>query len=310
MSTATLPRGLLREVTDEEIRTYQEEGVVALRQILAPEWIEVLAKGIDEAIYSQWDTPDMAAYDATQQAKDVVAAGGQVLTDPRAEAIDNPGRFLTMIGAWTINDKIREVALHSPLGYIAGRLMQAHKVNYYDDQTLIKEPGTKEYTAFHTDEPYYSLSGEQVCGMWVSPDYVDENSSAMRYVRGSHKWGSFFLPNVFVSQASMDDILGTKSFDDDHVRLPDIEGHPEEYDIVTYPSEPGDVIVHHSNLIHGSGPNYNPNATRRAVSFRYTGDDVRYRFNRGAPPQPHQKHSLKDGDVMDCDQFPVVWREA
>jgi len=34
------------------------------------------------------------------------------------------------------------------------------------------------------------------------------------------------------------------------------EGNSEAYDIVTCSSNPGDVIVHHSRLVHGSGPNY------------------------------------------------------
>jgi hypothetical protein len=90
--------------------------------------------------------------------------------------------------------------------------------------------------------------------------------------------------------------------------LPDIEGNEGDYDIVTIPSEPGDVIVHHSNLIHGSKPNYDTTAPRLAGSFRYTGDDVRYKFHPSAPPQPHHDHTLSDGDPIDCDQFPVVWR--
>ena len=64
--------------------------------------------------------------------------------------------------------------------------------------------------------------------------------------------------------------------------------------------------MHHSRLIHGSGPNYSGRA-RRAGSFRYTGDDVRYRFQKMAPPQPHHHHSLKDGDPIESSMFPRVW---
>ncbi|MEQ8827756.1 MAG: phytanoyl-CoA dioxygenase family protein, partial [Parvibaculum sp.] len=177
-----------------------------------------------------------------------------------------------------------------------------------DDQTLTKEPGTREYTAFHTDEPYYHLHGDQVCGMWVSPDIVTEESGAMRYVRGSHRWGTYFRPNSFVNQQTLGELLDPSLDDDAQVHLPDIEGNEGDYDIVTYPSNPGDVLVHHSNLIHGSKPNYLGDRARRAVSFRYAGDDVTYHFHKSAPPQPHHRHALKDGDVLDCDQFPVVWR--
>jgi ectoine hydroxylase-related dioxygenase (phytanoyl-CoA dioxygenase family) len=294
--------GLLRHVTDSEIDEYEANGVVHLEAILPAQWLALLAAGLDEVFYAQWGQYDVQ-YDATQTATDIKAAGGAVLTDERAEAIQRGGKFLTAISSWTYNDRIRRVALESPLAAIAGALFRADKVNYYDDQVLIKEPGSKEYTAFHTDEPYYHLSGLQVCGIWVSPDVVGPDNSPMRYVRGSHKWGSFFRPNGFVSQDATYE-------SEELVPLPDIEGNEQDYDIVTVLSEPGDVIVHHSNLIHGSQPNYDETLARRAGSFRYAGDDVRYRFHPSAPPQPHHHHNLRDGDVLDSDQFPVVWRRA
>jgi ectoine hydroxylase-related dioxygenase (phytanoyl-CoA dioxygenase family) len=125
----------------------------------------------------------------------------------------------------------------------------------------------------------------------------------MKYVRGSHRWGTFFRPNAFVSQ---DHTYNGEEL----IPLPDIEGHPDDFDIVTIMSNPGDVIVHHSNVIHGSDPNYDISRPRRAGSFRYAGDDVRYKFHVSAPPQPHHHHSLSDGDVIDSDQFPVVWRRG
>ena len=306
--TRVLHEGLLRDVTEEEIRTYREEGAVKLPAILSPYWVKKIGEGIDEALYGQWQDERVVKYDTSEFADMLLANGGTVLSDARAAAIEKRGKFLTMIGAWTVNAKIRDAALNSPLGYIAGRLFGARKVNFYDDQTLTKEPGTREYTAFHTDEPYYHLHGDQVCGMWVSPDVVTEESGAMRYVRGSHRWGTYFRPNSFVNQQTLAELLDPGLEDEAQVHLPDIEGNEGDYDIVTYPSNPGDVLVHHSNLIHGSKPNYLGDRARRAVSFRYAGDDVTYHFHKSAPPQPHHRHALKDGDVLDCDQFPVVWR--
>ena len=307
-----LTNGLLRDVTEEEVATYERDGVVRLRGILAPDLIARLGQGINDALYGQWEAEGIQTYDASATADQLDAAGVAVLSDARAKAIpqEKRGRFVSMIGANTINADIRALAVDSPLPYIAARLFRTDKVNFYDDQTLMKEPGTREYTAFHTDEPYYHLSGDQVCGMWVSPDVVTEDSGAMRYVRGSHRWGTFFKANVFVSQTSIGDLMPEACDEENQVQLPDIEGNPDQYDILTHPSEPGDVIVHHSNLIHGSGPNYRGDVTRRAVSFRYAGDDVRYRFHRSAPPQPHHTYELKDGDRIDSEQFPVVWRTA
>ena len=296
---------LQRDVTEDEIRQYKEDGVVHLRGILTQKWIEHLGPAIDKALYETGDS-GLAIYDATELADGLRAAGGNVLGDARAAAIEHPGRFISAIGTWTVVPEMRQFALESPLGYVAARLFGANEVCFYDDQTLIKEPGSREYTAFHTDEPYYHLRGDQVCGIWVSPDTVSEDSGAMQYVRGSHRWGTFFKPNTFVGQSALSD-LGLAEEDDEQVHLPDIEGNPDEYDIVTYPSEPGDVIVHHSNLIHGAGPNYTSDQRRRAVSLRYTGDDVLYHFHKSAPPQPHHRHALRDGDRIACEQFPRVW---
>lgn len=292
--------GLTRAVTDAEIAEYEQQGVVHLRGVLDVEWLDLLRAGLLEVFYEQWGTREVQ-YEMTALADQAEALGVSVLTDERAQAIEEPGRFLSAISAWTYNDKIRRFALGSPLGAIAGELFRADKVNYYDDQVLVKEPGAREYTAFHTDEPYYHLSGDQVCGMWVSPDPVGIDNSPMRYVRGSHRWGSFFRPNTFISQDAM--------YEGEELQpLPDIEGNEGDYDIATIPSEPGDVIVHHSNLIHGSKPNYDLTTPRMAGSFRYAGDDVRYQFHPSAPPQPHHHHDLTDGDEIDCAQFPVVWR--
>ena len=297
--------GLTRDVSVEEIAEYQQQGVVRLRAILAEEWVNLLGQAIDQAIYQQTDVVPVH-YDSTETADELETAGATVLREALAEHEGRHGRFRTVIGGWTVNEGIRRLALESPLGYVAGRLFGASKVNFYDDQILAKEPFTREYTAFHTDEPYYHLSGDQVCGMWVSPDVVTEQAAAMQYVRGSHRWPSFFKPNSFVTQAPLD-VLGVTEAEEQQVPLPDIEGHRQDYDIVTHPSEPGDVIVHHSRLVHGSGPNFTA-ASRRAVSLRYAGDDVTYRFHRSAPPQPHHRHTLKDGDAIDCEQFPQVWR--
>ncbi|MBX3204934.1 MAG: phytanoyl-CoA dioxygenase family protein [Labilithrix sp.] len=293
--------GLLRDVTQAEIDQYRETGAVRLEGILGEAWLGELGAAIEDAIYKQWGKA--VSYDITDFAEKLKGMGE--LTNARAQALENPGRFLTVIGAWTTTPWLRRFALESPLGYIAGRLFGAKKVCFYDDQVLIKEPRSKQYTAFHTDEPYYHLAGTQTCAMWVSPDLVDADASPMEYVRGSHRWKESFLPNNFANQATLDQ-LGLGQKEDGAVRLPDIEGNRGEYDIVTYTSKPGDVLVHHSRLVHGSGPNYTDKA-RRAGSFRYVGDDVTYRFNKMAPPQPHQKHALNDGDSLECEAFPRVW---
>ena len=129
-------------------------------------------------------------------------------------------------------------------------------------------------------------------------DPLSFNSGTIRYVRGSHRWGSF-KPNVFVSQMAFPGADGEV--------LPDIDRHEEQYDIISYELEPGDMLVHHHLTVHGSAGNTTLRQTRRAASLRYCGDDIRFKFRPYAPAQAHFHHQLKDGDPLDCAQFPVVW---
>ena len=46
---------------------------------------------------------------------------------------------------------------------------------------------------------------------------------------------------------------------------------------------------------------------RRAVSFRYCGDTVRYYDRPGAIPQVGVSHGLKDGDRLFAADYPIVW---
>jgi ectoine hydroxylase-related dioxygenase (phytanoyl-CoA dioxygenase family) len=73
----------------------------------------------------------------------------------------------------------------------------------------------------------------------------------------------------------------------------------------SYELEPGDMLVHHHLTVHGSAGNATLRQTRRAASLRYCGDDIRFKFRPYALAPAH--HQLKDGDPLDCAQFPVMW---
>jgi ectoine hydroxylase-related dioxygenase (phytanoyl-CoA dioxygenase family) len=90
--------------------------------------------------------------------------------------------------------------------------------------------------------------------------------------------------------------------------LPDIEGHMEDYGIIHFDVEPGDVIVHHYRTIHGTGGNHSRYQVRRAASLRYCGDDIRFKTRPWAPRQLHHTTRLNDGDPLSGPDFPVVWK--
>jgi ectoine hydroxylase-related dioxygenase (phytanoyl-CoA dioxygenase family) len=206
--------------------------------------------------------------------------------------------FFYDVAAWKSDRGVREVAFDSRLPELVSDLLGARYLNFWEDTTFVKAPHTRQKTAFHQDLAYFQIDGEQCVIVWIALDPVTQESGAMQYVRGSHKWGETYAPNVFISQ--------TPFRSSPEKRCPDIESEPDKYDIVSFDVEPGDVIIHHVKTVHGSGGNRSDN-WRRAVSFRYCGDEVRYLDRQGAIQQVGVARDLNDGDRLFSEDYPVVW---
>jgi ectoine hydroxylase-related dioxygenase (phytanoyl-CoA dioxygenase family) len=210
------------------------------------------------------------------------------------------GSFLLDTGVVARHRAFRRFSLSGPGPEIAAALVGSTVVNFFGDQIFVKEPGTRERTAFHQDATYFEIEGEQCCVLWIPVDPAALETGTMQYWRGSHKDCTLYQPNVFIAQTPMPGAEGEP--------LPDIEGHPEDYDIVHFDVEPGDVIVHHYRTVHGAGGNHTRYQVRRAASLRYCGDDIRFVTRPWAPKQLHHIQRPKDGEPLSGPDFPVVWR--
>ena len=141
---------------------------------------------------------------------------------------------------------------------------------------------------------------------WVPVDTVRLDSGAMGYVRGSHRWGVTFKPSDFVTSTGVMDLPGVVT--DGLADLPPIDAHPDDFDIVRFEAEPGDVVVHDWRTLHGSSGNVSADRIRRAASVRLAGDDVTF-FRRPSSPEPF-RHTvdLSDGDDLDrAERFPRIF---
>jgi hypothetical protein len=304
----------MRDLTDQEIETYRRDGVVCLRQVLAPEWVAVITAAVDQ-VQADYDalkergTQREAVMDVVLDRSHLRAlsvlgeaaedAGGVVLREQDIRGGD--GEFILVNNAVHDYEGVRQLALESPLPALAGQLFGSEKVNFIFDQVFIKEPGALSRTAFHQDQGYFKVDGEQVATLWTAAEAVDATNGRMGYVRGSHRW-AMHAPNMFVSQAT----------GPSHglAQLPDIEGHESDYDIVYFDVEPGDVIVHDYRTAHGSRGNISADRARRAIAIRYGGDDVTYLDRPSARGEFPTDSEVADGDPLDSPTFPVVWRRS
>ncbi len=208
--------------------------------------------------------------------------------------------------------------------------MGSRVVRSFYDQTLVKEPGTLKATPWHQDYAYWPSSGEQVISFWVALDSASPENGVVSYVKGSHRWGSYipvegwsdndpkgvdiFGPTDDLDPEVLVERAGDNATGDQLRTLADLRANPGKYDTLTWNVEPGDVLVHHSKTIHGAPGNLSQDQRRRAISFRFFGDDAvwdesRPHFMRmlkkNAPHFPYPQ--LESGDPISAPVFPVLW---
>ncbi|WP_189338526.1 phytanoyl-CoA dioxygenase family protein [Sphingobium sp. SCG-1] len=281
----------LRSITDQEIADFERDGFVKLPQILPSEWVDRLR----EVIQTLYVDGVVRSTEAETLEKLANAAGDDLLSDGGSALT---GRFCFSTNVWKDHPSLKALCLGAPLPELAAQLYRSPKVNFLIDQIFLKEPGAARRTAFHQDESYFNCTGEQCATFWIPVDIVDKANGAMGYVPGSHLWGRQFAANMFVSQTTLPGSAGE--------RIPDIEGNEEKYGVRYVETVPGDIIVHHYRTLHGSTGNTDPSRIRRAAALRYGGADLRYHLRTQADMT---SPSLREGDVMDSPEFPIVWED-
>lgn len=261
-----------------EIRSFQEDGIVCLRGLFGPDEVERLREAAEESLS--------------------VPPSDLVLEI--AELRNKEGRFFFDTFVWLRNEICRDFVLQSSAAAVAGQLMGSSKSNILFDQWLIKEPGTEVETPWHHDMPYWPVLGDQVCTLWLALDHVTDESGAVEYIKGSHRWGKRLKPASF---------SGTTKFNEELEPVPDIEAERERHDIVSFELEPGDCTVHHGLLVHHAPGNARADRRRRAYVTRWTGDDARFYPHDGIQHMPPLPDIAPDGP-MDSDLWPVIWRAS
>lgn len=282
----------MRAITAEEQQEFDRHGVVHLSNFLDDEWLRRLEAACAQELAEDHTRLNFVDFKALTPMLE--ATGAEFVTSGLGSAT---GHFCIRSFNWQRFPALADLCCGPPLPERIAVLMRSSRINFYGEQIFLKEAGSLHRTAFHQDMPYFHVSGDKCCTVWIPLDTADADTGMMGYVRGSHRW-STHAANGLVTQMPLSGSLLP--------RLPDIEGGSEEYDIIYYPAAPGDVIVHHANTVHGAMGNIS-RKNRRAYSLHYLGDDIRYREREGTALDAGKSPHLADGDLMDCGEFPLVW---
>jgi len=160
---------------------------------------------------------------------------------------------------------------------IVAALWGEPEVWFMYEQVFRKEGGDTRRTPWHQDAPYLPVRGDDLAVMWISFDAVP-SEQALEYVRGSHR-GPVYDGSRFDPEDDTAPIYGEGSFP----RLPDIEADRARWPIVSWNTEPGDVLVFHPAMLHGGGAT-TATGRRRTLSLRFFGRDAVVAWRPGMQP--------------------------
>ncbi len=269
----------LNRVTEEDVRRYEEDGVVCLRNMVDRDWVERM-------------------YDASMRWMD--SDVGRVARNP-----DGTGRFKINTFMCRSDEDFRAFRDELPVAEIGAALMRVDQVRFWYDQLFVKAAKTSAITHWHHDLPYWPFTGSHLVSLWVAFTPATKATSGVEYIAGSHKWNKFYravTPDE--DPAFTDQTLEPCPNFDDAAHRDDPELRYLSWDL-----EPGDIVCHHPLTVHGAGGNQSTTKPRVGLSIRFMGEDVAWAprdnvLKLAVPPK------LEPGDFpADDEVFPITWRK-
>lgn len=272
-----------RELTQQEVTRFSEDGVIKVEQAIDAQWIPQLLAVAEQ----QLTNPSKWVNDVNSG-----AAENRLFTD----------RYL-----WRSNDVIHRFIRESGCARLAAQAMKSETARFYFDHLLIKKVKTKAPTPWHQDAPYWPFTGKKIASIWLALTPATISGSSLEFIRGSHRNNVYYLPAVF---GGKDNASGQWASAQKGVPVPDIEAKRDDYDIVGFDVEPGDALIFSAWMLHGAPGNQSLTQDRVALSTRWLGDDVLWDPREGVDPTVNPEHvALQPGaPVRDNAFFPELFR--
>lgn len=272
------------QVSQSEIETFQRDGVVALRQKFSREWTDLLRETIDES--RNLPSPHLVRH----------------TKDPNA-----PG-YYEDFWSWSMFPGFERFVRESPTAVHASQLLDANRVNLVMDNWFMREAGSKSRPPFHQDLSYFDFAGT-MCVLWLPLEPVTIENG-ISFVRGSHLWGKHFMRVRFRDghQADTDDTVVVNGIT--YELPPDINGNPDDFDLITYDLDIGDCIYFDMRTLHGGLSDVIPTETIRRYTLRMTKEDgvLRYRGDWAkGEREMFEAAGYKEGDAIAGDFFPQLY---
>src|SRR5260370_10823704 len=265
----TRPR--LAEVTEEQKKSYAEQGFLVVPRFLDEEELEEWRAAVDHAVAERG-----------QQRFSFAAEGEQATsrTGPREEQEYYDRVFTQRNNLWQTDEHIARLLVQANLGKYVADLAGVDGVRIWQAQALIKEPYGNP-PAFHLDVPYWSFTSADAITIWLALDDATIENGCLYCVPGSHLARKF--DNVGITSR-----LGSL-----------FEIYPDWAAVtpVPCPVPAGGALFHNGLTFHGAGANMTPGC-RRGMTCAYMPEGAVFNRNRNVLP-PQYIPNTTVGEVLD-----------
>jgi len=131
----------------------------------------------------------------------------------------------------------------------------------WDSRWFTKPVGSHSYVSWHQDGTYWSLDPPRACTAWLALTNSCQKNGAMRLIPESHLGDALPHRDTFAEDNAL-------------ARGQEIAVEVDESRAVDMELEPGEISVHHTAVVHGSGVNRSHDA-RIGIALRFVPTEVR-----------------------------------
>jgi hypothetical protein len=262
-------------VTDEQIAFFREHGYLHYGPLFTEQEKQELRDEIQAFIDDKY--PDCYRTDLWTR-------------DGEAQQPRGKERFLQMCGLFNHSDVIKKYAVQRKRGEIVARLVGCDSIQLLSDMILYKPPGkgNSRPSIWHQDYPSGPNTEPDITS-WMPLDDVDETNGCMQYLPGTQKFGELTPPGQ----------ENRENYEKAGIDF----SNP-----AIVPMKAGEVVFHHSNIIHYSSENISERP-RRVYITRFMPGTARYRW-RAEIEHLYEGWNLKQrqGQPFPADEFPMVYQ--
>lgn len=217
------------KVTDAARAAYAKDGVIMIKGLLSPGWLDQLRTAVDAEM-----------------------AKGRRYFDYRNLRLE-PSVF-------------QDYCLTSGVGEVVANIAGSDRTTLIYDQLFVKEPGTKTQTGWHTDQPYWPVLGP-IMTLWIALDPVDADNGALEFIPGSHAMGAKYRP--FTTDQNGGFLHYLEVDNPNYIDMPDFEADRAKYEMVHWAMEPGDAVAFDGYIVHSAMGNRTSTRRRRGYAIRF-----------------------------------------